>query len=937
MDFQDTHYIVGIDLGTTNCAVSYVDVAGIKEAVASKVKTKQPDTVDKNQWIKVFQIPQLTGLGEFSKMPVLPSFLYIPGQYDISKEGLRHPWKKREDLFAGMFARDHGAKIPSRLVSSAKSWLCHGGADRRAKILPWGGSGVEKISPVDATAEYLLHIRSAWNHFVKDEDKFMENQFVVITVPASFNEEARDLTMAAIEKAGLTRAVTLLEEPLAAFYSWLIVHESDWDRQVGENDLILVCDVGGGTTDFSLISLKAGDQGSPRFERLAVGDHLILGGDNIDLSLAKIVEAKFRSDTALTPDKWKTLCHQCRQAKEQILENREKEVRITLKGEGRALISGTLAADLTRGEVENVLRSRFYPDVDSADIRETETDREVADFGLPFEKDPAVTRHIIRFLEKHRDNVKQALGKEDPLPDFILFNGGTLKPSLVQSRIKEAVRRWFKTRDATRPLTLENDRPELAVGIGASYYGLVKQGIGVRVGSGSPRSYYLGVGTESGSEKKAICLVERGLDEGSVIDLPQMPFEVRANEPVSFDVYSSSFRSGDTAGHILPIDDTLTPMPPIQTVIRFGKNGDKKTIPVALGAEYTEMGSLSMYCHSQVSDHRWKLQFQLREPDGKSRETAETEVYDQALIQAACRSLAGLFSDPKATNLASAARRIETQVEQTRTNWPLSFLRSLADQLIELADQRRLSPDHETRWLNLTGFCMRPGFGDAFDNDRIRKLWKVYLGGLAFDKAPQNRLEWWIFIRRIAAGLKAGQQRQFYQDIAPILIKQKIKLPPQETVELWMTAGNLERLLVKDKLVLGKTLIPQIKPGKNQDRLLWTLGRLGARDLLYGSVDRIVPPAEAARWVQQLMKRKWTRQDNVDCPVVQMALKTGDRTRDLDPELIRRIVSWLEERRAEASLIKAVQEKTVRALAEQNVQFGEKLPSGLVLKKDSSD
>jgi hypothetical protein len=416
---------------------------------------------------------------------------------------------------------------------------------------------------VDATAEYLLHIRSAWNHFVKDEDKFMENQFVVITVPASFNEEARDLTMAAIEKAGLSRAVTLLEEPLAAFYSWLIQHETDWDRQVAENDLILVCDVGGGTTDFSLISLKAGDGGSPRFERLAVGDHLILGGDNIDLSLAKIVETRFKSGIELTPDKWKTLCHQCRQAKEQILENREKSVRITIKGEGRALISGTLAADLTRGEVENVLRSRFYPDVDSADIRESDTEREVADFGLPFEKDPAVTRHIIRFLEKHRDNVKQALGKPDPLPDFILFNGGTLKPSLVQFRIKEAIRRWFKTKDATRPITLENDRPELAVGIGASYYGLVKQGIGVRVGSGSPRSYYLGVATGTGPVKKAICLVERGLDEGSVIDLPQMPFEVRANEPVSFDVYSSSFRSGDSAGQILPIDDTLTLMPPI--------------------------------------------------------------------------------------------------------------------------------------------------------------------------------------------------------------------------------------------------------------------------------------------------------------------------------------------------------------------------------------
>jgi len=223
LDFQDKQYIIGIDLGTTNCAVSYVDVAGFKDAAAAAAKES---LLDKNLWIKVFQVPQLTGLGEFTRIQVLPSFLYIPGEYDISKEVLKHPWKKQEDLFAGVFARDHGSKIPSRLVSSAKSWLCNAAADRRAKILPWGSQGIEKISPVDATAQYLSHIRSAWNHFVKDEDKFIENQFVVITVPASFNEEARDLTMAAVEKAGLSGSVTLLEEPLAAFYSWLILHES---------------------------------------------------------------------------------------------------------------------------------------------------------------------------------------------------------------------------------------------------------------------------------------------------------------------------------------------------------------------------------------------------------------------------------------------------------------------------------------------------------------------------------------------------------------------------------------------------------------------------------------------------------------------------------------------------------------------------------------
>lgn len=930
MNFKDKQYVIGIDLGTTNCAVSYVDVSALKEIMG-----KGGDAQDKNNLIKVFHVPQLTGHGEFTKVPALPSFLYIPGAYDISKEVLKHPWKKREDLFAGTFARDHGSKIPSRLVSSAKSWLCNPGVDRKSKILPWGSEGVDKVSPVTATAEYLSHIRSAWNHFVRDEDQFLENQFVVITVPASFNEEARDLTMEAIRAAGFGTSVTLLEEPLAAFYSWLIHHEMDWQQYIREDDLILVCDVGGGTTDFSLITVKETD-GSPRFERLAVGDHLILGGDNIDLSLAKIVEAKFASKTSLTPDKWKTLCHRCREAKEKIFENRERAVRITLKGEGRALISGTLAADLTRGDVETVLRSQFFPDVDTVDLNEMDRGKEIADFGLPFERESSVTKHIIRFLEKHRDNIKQVLSKDDPMPDFILFNGGTLKPALVQARIKESIRRWFKTSDPQKPKVLENDSPELAVGVGASYYGLVKQGVGVRVGSGSSRSYYLGVTLESGNAPQAVCIVERGLDEGSVIDLPEMAVEVRANRPVSFDVYSSSFRSGDKAGSVIAIDESLTPMAPIQTIIRFGKNGEKKDIPVTMGAEYTEMGTLAMYCQSAVSDHRWKLQFQLRD-GGPAIESAESEVYDDALIDRVCARVEQAFNCNSETGseLKGIVKEIEGMVEQQKVHWPLSFLRRLADQLLAIGESRTLSEDHEARWLNLTGFCMRPGFGDAFDAERASQFWKIYLSGLVYPKVQQNRLEWWICLRRIAGGLTAGQQRLFYQDTAGFLTRAKINtgsLAPQEQIELWMALGNMERLLVKDKVVLAKALLPQLKPGKKQERLFWTLGRLGARELLYGSADRVIQPSEVSRWVHRIMKQKWSGQDPVQTLVAQMVRKTGDRTRDVDAQLIAEITQWFEKNGADAALIRMMKEKSKMALKERDVQFGERLPKGLVLK-----
>ncbi|MCG8530805.1 MAG: hypothetical protein MI749_09085, partial [Desulfovibrionales bacterium] len=391
----------------------------------------------------------------------------------------------------------------------------------------------------------------------------------------------------------------------------------------------------------------------------------------IDLELAKLVEAKFKSRKELSSDKWKTLCHRCREAKERILEHGERSVRITIKGEGRALIAGTLSAELTRGEVESILRGQFFGDVTTQALSDSTSGKQIADFGLPFESEASVTKHIILFLEKHRENIKAALGKEEPMPDFILFNGGTLKPSLVQSRIKESIRRWFKTCDGQHPVVLENDHPELAVGVGASYYGLVKQGIGVRVGSGSPRSYYLGVSSSEGP--LAVCLVERGLDEGSVIDLPQTAYQVRANEPVAFDVYSSSFRSGDHSGDLITIDDSLSVLPPVKTIIKFGKKGDKKQIPVNIGAEYTEMGTLSMYCQSSVSDHKWKLQFQLRSAQDTGIQAMEGEVYEDQAIETACRSLRLAFEDTSTDLLKRVVKQIEGAVEQSKGNWPLSF------------------------------------------------------------------------------------------------------------------------------------------------------------------------------------------------------------------------------------------------------------------------
>ena len=972
MDFQDKRYVVGIDLGTTNSAVSYVDLT----TLAPKGK-KRP--------IKMFKIPQLTGAGEFSPVPVLPSFLYIPGEYDISRKSLKHPWKREKDQFAGVFARDHGSSVPSRLVSSAKSWLCHARADRQAKILPWGAQGVEKISPVETTAEFLRHIKKAWNHFVRDEDLFLENQFTVITVPASFDEEAREFTLEAARAAGLGNGVTLLEEPLAAFYAWLIRHEHDWQNLVKPDDLILVCDVGGGTTDFTLITLKV-SQGSPRFERIAVGDHLILGGDNIDLALARYVESKFQKNSGLSSDKWKTLCHKCRNAKERILEKGQNRVRITLKGEGSSLIAGTLAADLNRDAVENILCNGFFPDVTPETDIPKKKGKAMAEFGLPYEQEPAITRHIGWFLEKHRQNVFSALGKP-PIPDLILFNGGSLKPSLLQDRIRSAIRSWFSMTDEALPGVLENAEPDLSVALGASYYGLVKQGTGVRVGSGSPRSYYIGIaadvkthandcpgnadahgsttsetssihGSSSSSSSsssaaaaskngeggaknsdRALCVVERGLDEGSTIVLPEMSFEVLTNQPVGFNLFSSSFRSGDKSGDVVVVDDTLTAMTPLQTVIRFGKQGEKRRIPVTIEPEYTELGTLAMWCRSSIGSHRWKLQFQLRDVQGLS-ETRESEVFDEEQVNRAVDIIAAAFSDKDdIKRVQQATKAIETTLDQKKGRWPLSFLRRMADALIERSEARKFSPAHEVRWLNLTGFCIRPGFGDVFDEERVRKLWKIYLGGVIFPKSRQNTVEWWIFCRRIAGGLTAGQQRQFFQDISSVLVSGgngKKKIPPQELTEMWMAAANMERLLVKDKVVLGRKLLKGVKPGKTPRQHLWAVSRLGARELLYGSVDRVVSAREVGAWVQKLMKMPWQQKPPVVSAVAQMVRKTDDRTRDVSVEITDAVLPWLDTMGAGKEMITMVEQAIPIESREESLIYGESLPQGLVLT-DSKD
>lgn len=921
---DDKRFIVGIDLGTTNSAVSYVDLQAEGRGARR---------------ITLFNVPQLAGPGEFAALPVLPSFLYIPGEYDVAREDLSIPWPWDGAHFVGAFARDHGAKVPARLVSSAKSWLCHAGADRRARILPWGaGAEVRKVSPVAATAAYLTHIRLAWNYSRGgDDDAFLENQAVVLTVPASFDEVARDLTLEAARQAGLVD-VTLIEEPLAAFYSWLMEHESRWEGFVQPNELILVCDVGGGTTDFTLITLRE-VAGSPRFERIAVGDHLILGGDNVDLALARHLEGRLGAQKGmLNADRWKNLCHQCRQAKEALLDGGVESRKITLMGAGSKLIGGTLAAELHREEVEKIVLEGFYPLEDPQRLAPRSKRQGISEFGLPYESEPAVTRHLGWFLEQHRETVRQTLQRESHAPDLILFNGGSLKPALVQERIRSAIGHWFGQRDDRLPRVLENPNPDLAVALGAAYYGLVKLGRGVRVGSGSPRAYYLGVGSggepAEGGRRQAICLVERGLDEGTAIELKDKKFEVRTNQPVSFDLFSSSYRSGDRCGDLVDVDDSLTALPPVQTVIQYGKKGDQQLIPVQVEAGYTEMGTLAIWCRSLIGHHRWQLQFQLRDAAAAAAVPDAAVIEDSVLTAARDLIQAAFSKGAEKRRLDALVRGITEIAGSPKEKWPLGLIRTLADELLGLTAARSWGPDFESRWLNLVGFCLRPGFGDGFDEHRLQSLWKVYLQGPAFPKNGQVRSEWWILWRRVAGGLKPGQQRQVSQDLTPLMSPKKtggLKVTPQERVEIWMAVANLERLSAKDKTRWGRQLLAEIRTGKAKPQTLWALSRLGARELLYGPVDRVIPPEEVAGWVARLVAGDWTNPLPVGAALGQLARRTGDRVRDVSPEIAAKVLAWMAQHPGMGASARLVEEVVPVARQEESTLFGESLPSGIVL------
>jgi hypothetical protein len=568
-------------------------------------------------------VPQVISPGELKTLNLLPSFLFLPGPHDVPQGSLNLPWNSEADSVVGEFARKRGAEIPNRLVSSAKSWLCHSGVDRTQPILPWDSPPDSKrVSPVEASAMFLRHLVDAWNHQMTDDDPDarFEKQDIYLTVPASFDAVARELTVKAAQSAGIEH-MTLIEEPQAAFYAWVEAQKEGWRNQVRVGESILVCDIGGGTTDLTLIKVTEED-GELTLRRVAVGDHILLGGDNMDLTLAYTLQAKL-AQRGVKLDAWqfRGLWYSCRSAKERLLANPQLESEpVVILGRGSSLIGGTIRTELTRAEVENVLLEGFLPMCESSDYPQEKPRVGMREMGLPYESDPAITRHLARFLGRQIEANLGDTNSDVAFPSAVLFNGGVLKPESIRRRILDVLKYWHEDKELRQ---LASSNLDLAVAAGASYYGLARRGRGIRIRGGAARPYYIGIESAMPTvpgiptPMKALCVVPFGMEEGSEAEIHEKEFGLVVGEPAVFHLMASTVRKKDQIGEI--VDDWHGEIEQVTTMEALlpaceGEQGGN-VIPVWLQSKVTEIGTLELWCVARDENRRWKLEFSLRERD----------------------------------------------------------------------------------------------------------------------------------------------------------------------------------------------------------------------------------------------------------------------------------------------------------------------------------
>ncbi|KJY79431.1 molecular chaperone DnaK [Vibrio coralliilyticus] len=927
-------FLVGIDLGTTNTVVAYCEIT---------------DNLEQSE-VSLFDIDQLIGPGEVVRKPLLPSFRYHPAVGQISPSDLTLPWENEpvsgdiSNVIVGEWARELGAKVEGRQVSSAKSWLSHQAVDRSSDILPWAGAqDVDKVSPVIASASYLNHVRQAWNY--RHPSNKLEDQDVVVTVPASFDETARKLTLEAAELAGLKKIV-LLEEPQAVCYDWYARHQQTAADELKELPLILVCDVGGGTTDLSLIEAKYHND-ELALDRIGVGEHLMLGGDNLDLALAHLAESRFNQSKKLTAASLTKLIQQTRKAKEDLLSvSAPDEVKITMLGSGSKLLGGTKSIGLSKQEVHQIALDGFFPLSDFSEVPDKRRSAMV-EFGLPYVADPAVSKHVAEFLNQHQQVSYSALGLEDTstpaVPVGLLLNGGVFNSELVTERVTTLLGNW---RGA--PVTvLDNPHPDWSVALGAVAFGKARRGAQLKIGGGAARSYFLHL-QEKNKMGKALCLLAKGTDEGHEIRLSGRRFSLTLGEPVRFNLLTSTH---DTLTHnteiqngvMVEVDpDIFSPLPPyISTLESEGTDlqaNQKERVEVQLACQLTEVGTLKMECVSVEDDNkRWELEFEVRNQQADETEQEQLHPRLTESKELISRLYSGNKKSADAKEIKTLAKDLERKLGK-RDDWDFTTLRHLFDAFAQGRKRRRRSEAHEKNWLRLAGFSLRPGFGDATDSWRIEQVWGLYQQGIQF-KNHQGWTDWWVFWRRIAGGLSQEQQETLLADIAKYLHPGAMKNPQSAKAAQDMgyesmvrLSASLEHLEVEDKVLLASWFLSKaINHNQFEQAHWWALGRLASRTPLYGSQHSVIPREQAEQWLPKLLEQNWLKEPMIAFAAVMICRKTGDRLFDISDDYREQVLTKLKQSKVPESWVSLVEEVKELSESESKRVFGDALPSGLTL------
>ncbi|MEB5965947.1 Hsp70 family protein [Comamonas testosteroni] len=956
MNLPSPLYVIGIDLGTSHTVVASVALDGATSDIA------------------LLDIPQRSTAGEVVAQPLLPSVRYQAAQGELG-EGWRQPWPPQgADAAApaviGRWARDLGAAVPGRLVASAKSWLSHTGVDRTAAILPWGaGEDVVKVSPLAASSSYLAHVKAAWDQAHPEAP--LHQQSVVLTVPASFDEGARALTLEAAQMAGLPH-VQLLEEPKAAFHDWLVLQGDGLAAQLADSRLVLVVDVGGGTTDLTLIRVDASaDGGLPTLTRTAVGEHLMLGGDNMDLALAHQLETAFAAKAGeqnqrLSAQRFAQLVQRCRMAKEQLLaQNAPEQIGITLLGGGSKLLSATQSVTLTREQVRQSVVDGFLPVTPMSDMP-ARRQGALRGFGLPYPADAAISRHLAQFLGQHAS---------EGLPDTVLLNGGVFHAHAMVQRLTQLLGRWR----GSPVRVLHNPHPDWAVARGAAAYGLARhqaelaaaqiaapnrpeaqagQASAVvkplvpRIGGGSARSYWLLLPGKKGEAPQGLCLLPRGTEEGVRMVLSGRRFALKLGQAVRFNLLANSQSHVPAqAGQIAALTgDGWVELPPLATVLPAPDGQSAAQVEVQLQACMSEVGTLEVRCVAvQDAGRSWLLPFAVRGAaasetiaDNEDAQSAEGQKQSDSLLARLPEAVAlvdRIFGTQAQEVTTREVRQLRQSLERVlgpREGWELGLLRALYDALLARARRRRRTADHERVWFNLAGWCLRPGVGAELDGWRIDQVWALYGQGLGHAKEGANWTEWWVFWRRVAAGLNEARQMELLEDVAGHMQKAvqqntRDKSSHGSYDDMLRLFAAMEAVPWQYRQEMGQWMLQRLRREDETVQTWWAIGRLAARQSLAANAHRVMPPEAALEFLNATLAQDWRRNEAAMFAAVQMARMTGDRARDLPDDVRARVLEKMRSSGAPERWM-AMVEQVVQMEAEDHKRcLGDSLPPGLVL------